>query len=42
MSKHQVVVLTDEQRQQLQNLIHRGTEKARTLTRARSLLLTDF
>src|SRR5437660_10089941 len=41
MSKHQFVVLTDEQRQQLQILIHRGSEKARTLTRARILLLTD-
>jgi hypothetical protein len=41
MSKHRHVELTDEQRQQLQDLIHRGTEKARTLARARILLLTD-
>lgn len=41
MSKHRHVELTDEQRQQLHDLIRRGTGKARSLTRARILLLTD-
>jgi putative transposase len=41
MSKHRYVVLTDEQRQRLNHLIRAGSEKARTLTRARILLLAD-
>jgi transposase len=41
MSKHRHVELTDEQRQQLHDLIRRGSDKARTITRARILLLTD-
>ena len=41
MSKHRQVVLTDQQRTHLENLVRKGTEKARTITRARILLLTD-
>src|SRR5438309_1328703 len=41
MSKHIPVVLTDEQRQQLQSLVRTGSSPARTLTRARILLLLD-
>jgi transposase len=41
MSKHRHVVLADAERQQLESLIRSGSEKARTLTRARVLLLSD-
>lgn len=41
MSKHVKVYLTPEQRTQLEQLIHSGTSRARTLTKARILLLTD-
>ncbi len=41
MSKHQHVVLTEEQRIELEQLIRSGNLSARTNTRARILLLTD-
>ena len=41
MSKHRNIVLSSEQHQQLDNLIRSGDAKARTLTRARILLLSD-
>jgi hypothetical protein len=41
MSKHRHIELTDEQRQQLNNLVRSGSGKARKLTRARILLLAD-
>ncbi len=41
MSKHRKVTLTDEQRQELEALIHAGNAPARTQTRARILLLSD-
>lgn len=41
MSKHRHVVLTDEQRDHLNGLMRRGVVKARTVTRARILLLAD-
>ena len=41
MSKHRYVSLTDEQRQHLAELTRCGSSKARTLTRARILLLAD-
>lgn len=41
MSKHRKIVLTDDQRKHLENLINSGAEKARTLGRARILLLSD-
>jgi hypothetical protein len=41
MSKHRHIELTDEQRQQLNNLVRSGSGKARRLTRARILLLAD-
>lgn len=41
MSKHVIVTLTEEQRSTLLNLIHSGTAPARTLTKARILLLLD-
>lgn len=41
MSKHRSIVLSSEQHQQLDNLIRSGSDKARTITRARILLLSD-
>jgi transposase len=41
MTKHQKITLTDEQRQELEGLIHAGTAPARTQTRVRILLLSD-
>ncbi len=41
MSKHEHVYLTPEQRAHLEGLIHAGSVRARTQTRARILLLTD-
>ncbi len=41
MSKHRSIVLSSEQHQQLDNLIRSGSAKARTITRARILLLSD-
>jgi hypothetical protein len=41
MSKHRYVLLTDEQRQHLDNLIRSGSARARIITRARILLLAD-
>ena len=41
MSKHRKVTLNDEQRQELEALIHAGDAPARTQTRARILLLSD-
>src|SRR6266496_1039589 len=41
MSKHRIIVLSFEQHQKLDNLIRSGEEKARTITRARILLLSD-
>lgn len=41
MGKHQQITLTTEQREQLEDLIHKGHTSARTHTRARILLLTD-
>src|SRR5579864_7893440 len=35
------VVLTEEEKAKLQSLVHKGTAKARTITRARVLLLAD-
>jgi hypothetical protein len=42
MSKHRKVTLTTEERERLESLIHSGKEAARTQTRARILLLTDY
>jgi transposase len=41
MSKHRSIVLSSEQHQQLENLIRSGQAKARTINRARILLLSD-
>jgi transposase len=41
MSKHMQVILTEEQRTELERLIRSGTLPARTNTRARILLLSD-
>jgi len=41
MSKHTSVILTPEQRQQLESLVRIGQSPARRLTRARILLLLD-
>ncbi len=41
MSKHTHVLLTEEQRSELEQLLHSGTLSARTNTRARILLLSD-
>jgi hypothetical protein len=41
MSKHRKVILTDEQRQELESIIHAGKTSAHTQTRARILLLSD-
>src|SRR5579859_781292 len=41
MSKHTSIYLTDEQRQHLQALVHKGVHPAKELTRARILLLGD-
>ena len=41
MSKHRSLLLANEQRAHLENLIRSGVASARTLTRARILLLTD-
>jgi hypothetical protein len=41
MSKHQKVTLKDEERQELERLIHAGNAPARTQSRARILLLSD-
>ena len=41
MSTHINVYLTPEQRTELEQLIHSGTSRARTQTKARILLLTD-
>lgn len=42
MSKHRKVTLTTESRERLESIIHSGDEPARTQTRARILLLTDY
>jgi transposase len=42
MSKHRKVTLTTEVRERLESMIHSGDEPARTQTRARILLLTDY
>jgi hypothetical protein len=42
MSKHRKVTLTTEDRERLERIIHSGDEPARTQTRARILLLTDY
>jgi hypothetical protein len=41
MSQHLHVFLTDDQRQRLDNLIHKGNAPARVQNRARILLLSD-
>lgn len=41
MTKHTRVELTDEQRAELEGLLHKGHLSARTNTRARILLLSD-
>lgn len=41
MGKHQPVELTENQRQELEQVIHAGNASARTQTRARILLLSD-
>jgi transposase len=41
MSKHRKILLSFEQHQQLNNLIRSGNAKARSITRARILLLSD-
>jgi transposase len=41
MGKHRIVHLNEEQRQELEKLIHSGHGAARTQTRARILLLLD-
>jgi hypothetical protein len=41
MGKHIQIILTDEQRKELEQLIRAGNAPARTQTRARILLLTD-
>ena len=41
MTKHTVLTLTPEQRQQLQSMVRTGHKSARQLTRARILLLLD-
>ena len=41
MSKHRHIELTEEERTELEQLIHSGTAPARTNTRARILLLSD-
>jgi len=41
MSKHRIINLNVEQRQELEKLIHSGQAPARTQTRARILLLLD-
>jgi hypothetical protein len=41
MSKHRKIVLTDDQRKHLENLIGSGSGKARMFARARILLLSD-
>jgi transposase len=41
MGKHQHVELTENQRQELEQVIHAGNAAARTQTRARILLLSD-
>lgn len=41
MSKHRKIVLSDDQRRQLDSFLRSGTAKARRLTRARILLLCD-
>ena len=42
MSKHRKVTLPTEERERLEGIIHSGDEAARTQTRARILLLTDY
>jgi transposase len=42
MSPPRKVTLTTEIRERLEDMIHRGDEPARTQTRARILLLTDY
>jgi transposase len=42
MSKHRKVTLTTEGRERLERIISSGDEPARTQTRARILLLTDY
>ena len=42
MSTHIQLHLTSQQRKQLDKLIRSGTAKARTLTKARILLMTDY
>jgi transposase len=42
MSKHRKVTLTTEERERLESMIHTGAEPARSQTRARILLLTDY
>jgi transposase len=42
MGKHRLVYLTSEERERLESLIHSGEAPARTQTRARILLLTDY
>jgi hypothetical protein len=42
MSTHAKLHLSSQQRMQLEKLIHAGTAQARTLTKARLLLLTDY
>jgi transposase len=41
MGKHRIIHLNDEQRQELEKLLHSGHAAARTQTRARILLLLD-
>ena len=42
MSKHREVTLTTEERERLESMIRTGDEPARSQTRARILLLTDY
>lgn len=42
MSKHRKVTLTTEERERLESMIRTGDEPARSQTRARILLLTDY
>jgi putative transposase len=41
MSRYKPIVLTSDEREQLRRLVRSGTSPARTITRARILLLTD-
>jgi hypothetical protein len=42
MNKHKKLTLTTEEREHLESLIHQGQAPARTQTRARILLMSDY